>query len=118
MKMSGEATCLPKPELKRPWHADGAWCLAEETRMDKILDEPHGRGRLSVSDHPWLDCCRDLRDLLRPARLAALEAQMGLPTWGRCQIHLSPDSNGFQPPCFPQITSFKLCKTEISQRRK
>ncbi|CAJ1400620.1 unnamed protein product [Effrenium voratum] len=31
--------------------------------------------RLSVSDHPWLDCCRDLRDLLRPARLAALEAR-------------------------------------------
>ena len=32
------------------------------------------RPRLSVSDHPWLDCFRDLRELLRPARLAALEA--------------------------------------------
>ncbi|CAK9116013.1 unnamed protein product [Durusdinium trenchii] len=31
--------------------------------------------RFSVSDHPWLDCFRDLRDLLRPARLAALEAR-------------------------------------------
>ncbi len=33
--------------------------------------------RLSLSDHPWLDCFRDLRDLFRPARLAALEALKG-----------------------------------------
>jgi len=32
--------------------------------------------KITLSDHPWLDCFRDLRDLLRPARLAALDTDV------------------------------------------
>lgn len=54
---------------------ESAFTFAQRVGGGQEMAWQCGPLRLSVSDHPWLDCFRDLRDLLRPARLAALEAR-------------------------------------------
>ena len=49
-------------------------CYMQVTIWQHLAQLSYTNRRLSISDHPWLDCFRDLRELLQPARLAALEA--------------------------------------------
>eukprot|EP00434_Breviolum_minutum_P026049 symbB.v1.2.023027.t1/scaffold2016.1/size116345/12 len=54
---------------------ESAFSFAQRVGGGQEMAWQCGPLRLSLSDHPWLDCFRDLRDLFRPARLAALEAR-------------------------------------------
>eukprot|EP00439_Symbiodinium_sp_Y106_P072976 s725_g13.t1 len=54
---------------------ESAFSFAERVGGGHEMAWQCGPLRLSISDHPWLDCFRDLRELLQPARLAALEAR-------------------------------------------
>ncbi|CAE7250718.1 abcB4 [Symbiodinium natans] len=54
---------------------ESAFSFAERVGGGHEMAWQCGPLKLSISDHPWLDCCRDLRELLQPARLAALEAR-------------------------------------------
>lgn len=76
-----------------------SWLQVEELRNSSLVTlvcwETCSVCRLSLSDHPWLDCFRDLRDLFRPARLAALEALKGLCAWQLADCKSPPVSCGF-----------------------